>query len=58
MIKTLEKEIERINEELFHMEESDHGLRPEYIDLYRKKRLFERTLKKLKKIEGVRNGKD
>lgn len=58
MIKILEKEIERINEELFHMEESDHGLRPEYIDLYRKKRLFERTLKKLKKIEGVRNGKD
>ena len=58
MIKTLEKEIERINEELFHMEESDHGLNPEYIDLCRKKRLFEKTLKKLKKIEGVRNGKD
>jgi Mg2+ and Co2+ transporter CorA len=58
MIKTLEKEIERINEELFHMEESDHGLNPEYIDLYRKKRLFERTLRKLKRIEGVKDAKN
>lgn len=55
MVKNLEKEIECINESIFHMEESDHALSPEYINLYRKKRLFEKTLKKLKKIEGIKN---
>lgn len=58
MIKTLEKEIESLNEALYLMEMYDHGLRPEYIDLYRKKRLFERTLRKLKRIEGVKDAKN
>ena len=54
MIEILNKELEYINEAIYHMEESDYALSPEYISLYRKKRLFEKTLKKLKKIEGIR----
>lgn len=55
MIETIKKEIRAIEEGIEYMELADTAWTPAYTKLRKTKRILEKTLKKLERLEGRKN---